>query len=163
MLKRSSISSSSSVSTTLLEISKKIAIILLELITANAILFTSHHFHKMNASSSDPNAPSNNGSNGNSLNPNDYNPISNLDQQYANAPLGRRIILIIKLNESCIVPGGVDTVLKYAKASGSPVRSASGTSLSGMNGGGGGGGSSTVDGVTMTVADPSLHTALWFA
>mmetsp|Transcript_17287 Transcript_17287/g.25857 ORF Transcript_17287/g.25857 Transcript_17287/m.25857 type:complete len:1239 (-) Transcript_17287:909-4625(-) len=46
-----------------------------------------------------------------SINPNTYNPIWDLEKQYA-PPLGRRIALVIKLNNACLVPGGVDTVLK---------------------------------------------------
>jgi hypothetical protein len=46
-----------------------------------------------------------------SINPNTHDPIWNLKKQYAR-PLGRRIVLVIKLNNACIIPGGVDTLLK---------------------------------------------------
>ena len=46
-----------------------------------------------------------------SINPNNYNPIWDLEKQYA-SPLGQRIAVVIKLNNACLVPGGVDTLLK---------------------------------------------------
>jgi hypothetical protein len=47
-----------------------------------------------------------------SLNPNDYDPISSLEKQYAHPPVGRRLTLVLKINNECIVRGGVDTILK---------------------------------------------------
>ena len=46
-----------------------------------------------------------------SLNPNDHDPVSSIEKQYAHAPLGRRSFLILKLDQNCIVPGGVDAVM----------------------------------------------------
>eukprot|EP00557_Chaetoceros_sp_GSL56_P012218 CAMPEP_0176484674 /NCGR_PEP_ID=MMETSP0200_2-20121128/4582_1 /TAXON_ID=947934 /ORGANISM="Chaetoceros sp., Strain GSL56" /LENGTH=1308 /DNA_ID=CAMNT_0017881167 /DNA_START=165 /DNA_END=4091 /DNA_ORIENTATION=+ len=46
-----------------------------------------------------------------SINPNTHDPIWTLKKQYA-PPLGKRIVLVIKLNDACIIPGGVDTLLK---------------------------------------------------
>ncbi len=45
------------------------------------------------------------------VNPNTYDPISDLQKQY-DPPLGKRVVLILNLNSACLVPGGVDTVLK---------------------------------------------------
>jgi len=50
-----------------------------------------------------------------SINPNDYDPISNLEKQYAE-PIGSRVTVILKLNNQCIVPGGVDTVLRNERS-----------------------------------------------
>eukprot|EP00545_Synedropsis_sp_CCMP1620_P009178 CAMPEP_0119017592 /NCGR_PEP_ID=MMETSP1176-20130426/17052_1 /TAXON_ID=265551 /ORGANISM="Synedropsis recta cf, Strain CCMP1620" /LENGTH=65 /DNA_ID=CAMNT_0006971355 /DNA_START=1 /DNA_END=195 /DNA_ORIENTATION=- len=40
-----------------------------------------------------------------------YNPISNLEQQYA-APIGQRRHLFVKLNPNCCLIGGVESLLK---------------------------------------------------
>ncbi len=45
------------------------------------------------------------------VNPNTYDPISDLQKQYE-PPLGKRVVLVLNLNSACLVPGGVDTVLK---------------------------------------------------
>ena len=58
-----------------------------------------------------------------SINPNNYDPIWDLEKQYA-APLGQRIALVIKLNNACLVPGGVDTVLKSERDRGTSSSSA---------------------------------------
>ena len=55
------------------------------------------------------------------LNPNDYDPISTLHKQYSTDSnsqtnhngyndLGKRIILILKLNKACIIPGGIQKI-----------------------------------------------------
>lgn len=49
------------------------------------------------------------------VNPNDYDPISTLEKQYSDPPLGRRLTLSIKINKGCLVPGGIETVLKALK------------------------------------------------
>ncbi len=80
----------------------------------------------------------------NNLNPNDYDPISTLEKQYnlrdygsvsgsgsigihnsSRSPnintynnLGKRLVLILKLNNACVIPGGVDTVLKINEKNG---------------------------------------------
>jgi hypothetical protein len=54
-----------------------------------------------------------------SINPNAHDPIWNLKKQYA-LPLGKRIVLIIKLNNACIIPGGVDTLLKQSSNNQNP-------------------------------------------
>ena len=46
------------------------------------------------------------------VNPNNYNPISNLQTQYNPVPLGKRITLLLHINSDCIIPGGVETVLR---------------------------------------------------
>eukprot|EP00554_Chaetoceros_debilis_P000261 CAMPEP_0194084706 /NCGR_PEP_ID=MMETSP0149-20130528/14552_1 /TAXON_ID=122233 /ORGANISM="Chaetoceros debilis, Strain MM31A-1" /LENGTH=1268 /DNA_ID=CAMNT_0038767435 /DNA_START=399 /DNA_END=4205 /DNA_ORIENTATION=+ len=45
------------------------------------------------------------------INPNIYDPISNLDKQ-CQQPLGRRVVVVVNVNHACLVPGGVDTVLR---------------------------------------------------
>jgi hypothetical protein len=69
------------------------------------------------------------------INPNNYDPIWDLEKQYA-APLGSRVILVVKLNKACIVSGGVDTVLKHESRrapSGSAMDAAVENSINDMN------------------------------
>jgi len=47
------------------------------------------------------------------INPNNYDPISTLEKQYAYPPLGRRLSLVVKLNQECLIPGGVERVLRF--------------------------------------------------
>lgn len=51
-----------------------------------------------------------------SINPNNYDPISDLQKQYQ-SPLGKRVALVVKLNNGCLVPGGVETLLKSQRTS----------------------------------------------
>jgi len=52
------------------------------------------------------------------MDPNRYNPISDLEKQYGDKPLGRRLMFVVSVSPGCLVPGGVETVLK-AKSGGS--------------------------------------------
>ena len=53
-----------------------------------------------------------------------YNPISSLERQYA-APVGSRLLLFIKANPNCCLPGGVEALLKMNMTSTGAIASVS--------------------------------------